>query len=226
LFNPQVVSSVRDVIEQAVAEQQSANILFLRFPDRARAEVVGLAPDGIVLAALRPASLYVRLIGAEPFVVWFETKGALHWFMTRPIRVVKMRPEFVVRLPARITRMQRRSSFRVRPSEELPARVIKLSEMPAFNSILLENLSQGGVALSFSDDPEFYFADQPAPLELDLGQFGRVKLQVEVRSMRYSQEHRYQVGLEFKDISATAQKNLTDYLSARQREDLKKKLSQ
>lgn len=224
MFNRQVITGVREVIAAAAAEHQISEILFLRFPDKGRAEIVSVAPDGIMLKALQPSSLSVRLESGEPCVVWFESKGALHWFFTKPIRFDRPRREFVLKMPGEVTRLQRRAFFRVQPSASLPVFVKSFAGDNQTKEIQVENISQKGIALSFAEDPQNRFVDGFATFEVDLGKFGLVALHAEVRSKRRTPDHRFFVGMEFIKINTRAEYNLSDYLSARQREDLKKKL--
>jgi hypothetical protein len=215
---------VIEVVEQSAAQRQTAIITFMERPDKGQAEFMKLTGAEILMTPIRPMSLLNRLTPGVPVVLSFEYRGALHWFSTRVIRVRRpLGDEFVIKIPAQIIRNQRRGCYRVAPSISLPLRIRTFVGYNNPVSILVENLSQKGIAISFPDNAQALFKNNLATFELDLGRFGRVTLTALLRSTMHMASGRLQVGMEFSSPGTKVDLVLSDYLNARQREDLQRR---
>jgi len=215
-------SRVRKIVHQAVSNKLHVAITFPEVPARGRSSLLSFSGQEILLSTLRPAALTILLEKGAYATFAFEDRGVMYWFGSRVFQYLEDTRDFLVGTPTKVWRVHRRQSFRVEVSEHLPGKILYFEGFPDQASIRVENLSAKGLALSFPGDPRHLFKDEGTEFEMDLGKAGRVREVAVLRSLRRLPSGRFLAGMEIRQLSVEAERVLSQFVTERQREDLKK----
>jgi c-di-GMP-binding flagellar brake protein YcgR len=117
--------------------------------------------------------------------------------------------------------MEKRAFVRVRASDRHEISVTRLEGYRETEDIRVENISEGGLCLTFSTNPNYLFFQEFIDLDLDLGAGGILNIRVQPRYIQLGENDRYRLGLEFIHLSGTNHSTIKKYIDACIREDNK-----
>ncbi len=214
-------------LEEMVAERARAELSSGGRRDFTLVRLMKLGPEGILvfpqeielakdLIALR-GSILIRLVWQDAF---YEFESAIgEW-------VDVERGEVFITRPARIDRIQRRDSYRIAPSIQNPIQVISYGDRRGKEAaaLIVFNISLSGICIVFRGEPKHRLGEPIGNIELRLGSLGVIRLTGEVRRIGAGSENFFEVGIRFQTFSAGAKTALAQYMLARQREDLSRRL--
>ncbi|MCC6156826.1 MAG: PilZ domain-containing protein [Deltaproteobacteria bacterium] len=219
--------ALQQTLESMVAERARAELSSTGYGDFALVRLMKLTPEGILvfpqqielakdLIALRGA-IVIRLVWQNAF---YEFQSAIEQW------VDVERGEVFIKAPTRIDRIQRRDSYRVGPSIANPINILAFGKRRGKDiaSLVVFNISLSGICVLFRQTPEFHLGETIDQIEVQLAKCGTIRISGEIRRIHAGSEKYVEVGIRFQTFSPGAKNALAQYMLARQREDLSRRL--
>lgn len=171
----------------------------------------------------RPAAAAEMLPG-QPIECQIMLAGrGLYAFRTVWAGRITSTAQYGMKMPEVMNFLQRRQFIRIVPSRIMPAELISMFNKTVLPQSKVENISLGGVCLSFARESSVRIGSLIPQIRLYLNRINSVSLDGVVRSKLKGRFGRFSLGIEWKNPIFSCLETIKRYVVDRQRQDLRRR---
>jgi PilZ domain len=185
-----------------------------------RSRILNLYASEILMHQTTPPEINSLFKPGAKLDISFPFYGGLFKCLTNFVRFQDaVSRDFFISMPERIELLQRRRYPRTPTSYSLPIKVLSIDGSTKWRSANVEDISKGGIGISFPTQPVELIQDDVFEVEIQIARLTTVKVKVRKRDHHQRFDGRVLIGGEFEETPREMEMALSVYIHSQMSKD-------